>query len=56
LFEAEAADPAVAACGLDLIGALYAIEEHIRNQKLKGTKKGDYRLNHAKPIVVQFFA
>ena len=56
LFEAQDADPGTAAHGLDLIGGLYAVEERIRVQKLAATKKLDYRLMHAKPIVEQFFA
>ena len=50
LFEAQAADPVVAAQGLDLIGGLYVVEEQIRNQKLASAKKLDYRLMHANPL------
>lgn len=56
VFEAQDAEPAAAARGLDLIGGLYAVEERIRGLKLRTTKKLDYRLTHAKPIVEQFFA
>ena len=56
LFEAQDAEPAVAARGLDFIGGLYAVEERIREQKLSAAKKLDYRLMYAKPIVDQFFA
>ena len=56
LFEAKDIEPAIAAQGLDLIGGLYAVEERIHEQKLGATKKLDYRLMHAKPIVEQFFA
>ena len=56
LFEAKDIEPAIAAQGLELIGGLYAVEERIRAQKLGATKKLDYRLTHAKPIVEQFFA
>ena len=56
LFEAKDIEPAIAAQGLDLIGGLYAVEERIREQTLGATKKLDYRLTHAKPIVEQFFA
>lgn len=55
LFEAQDAEPQ-AACGLDLIGGLYVVEERIRTQKLTAARKLDYRLMHAKPIVEQFFA
>ncbi|MEI6181424.1 MAG: IS66 family transposase, partial [Chloroflexales bacterium] len=51
LFEAQAAEPQIAAQGLDLIGELYAVEEQIRSQKLSSSKKLDFRLMHAKPIV-----
>ncbi|MEO6436156.1 MAG: IS66 family transposase [Tepidisphaeraceae bacterium] len=56
MFEAQGAEPQMAARGLDLIGGLYAVEEHIREQKLSAARKLDYRLMHAKPIVEQFFA
>ncbi|MGP1680128.1 MAG: IS66 family transposase [Burkholderiales bacterium] len=56
LFEAQDAEPAVAAQGLAFIGALYAVEERIREQKLSAATKLDYRLMHAKPIAQQFFA
>lgn len=56
LFEAKGVAPEVAERGLDFIGRLYALEAHIREQKLNGAKKLDYRLVHAKPIVEQFFA
>ncbi len=56
LFEAQGAEPQIAAQGLDLIGELYAVEDHIRGQKLSSGKKLDYRLMHAKPIVERFFA
>ena len=39
-----------------MIGALYRVEEHIREHKLKAARKLDYRLLHAKPIVERFFA
>lgn len=56
VIEAEQAEPALAAEGLDHIGALYAIEAHIRDQQLTGDQKREYRLLHAKPRVEQFFA
>jgi transposase len=56
LFEAKDIEPEIAAQGLELIGGLYAVEERIREQKLGATKKLDYRLTHAKPLVEQFFA
>ena len=52
---AEAAEPALAAKALESIGALYALEAKIREAKLKGDAKREYRLNHARPIVEAFF-
>jgi len=49
-------EPAIAAHGLDLIAGLYAVEERIRERKLRAAQKLDYRLMHAKPIVERFFA
>jgi transposase len=56
IFQAQQAGPQAAAIGLELIGKLYAVEAHIRDQPLAGANKRDYRLMHAKPIVDQFFA
>jgi transposase len=56
LFEAQGAEPQAAAAGLELIGGLYAVEDHIRSHKLSAAKKLDYRLMHAKPIIERFFA
>ena len=55
-FEAQGVEPTATAQALELIGALYAVEARIREHKLGATKKLDYRLTHAKPIVEQFFA
>lgn len=55
-FEAQAVEPALGAEALERIGALYAIEEHIRKKKLKHEAKREYRLEHAKPVVEGFFA
>jgi transposase len=56
LFDAQGAEPQAAAHALDMIGALYEIEAHIRDNNLTAARKLDYRLIHAKPIVEQFFA
>jgi transposase len=56
VFEAQGAEPQAAAHALDMIGALYEIEAHIRDNNLTAARKLDYRLTHAKPIVEQFFA
>lgn len=55
IFEAEAADPEGAREGLRRIGALYDIEEEIRDQKLTGEAKRLHRLTHSKPHVEAFF-
>ena len=56
VFEAKDAEPSAVAEALDHIGAIYAIEADIRDKKLTGEKKRDYRLIHAKPRVELFFA
>ena len=55
LFEAQAIEPEVTGEGLQHIGALYAVEEKIRERKLAGEDKRMYRLLHGKPIVDTFF-
>lgn len=55
IFEAEAADPEGVREGLRRIGALYDIEEDIRDQKLTGEAKRLHRLTHGKPHVEAFF-
>ena len=50
------AEPSAVAEAFDHIGAIYAIEADIRDKKLTGEKKRDYRLIHAKPQVELFFA
>jgi NAD(P)H-dependent flavin oxidoreductase YrpB (nitropropane dioxygenase family) len=55
-FEAQAAEPQVAAEALRQIGALYKIEEDIREKKLSGEAKRLHRLTHSKPLVERFFA
>ena len=56
LLKAEKEEPEALARALQMIGELYAHEEHIREQKLAGEKKRQYRLIHSKPMVDQFFA
>ena len=51
---AQDSDPA-ATEALDLIGALYQVEQQIRDQKLANQAKLDYRSRHAPPIVDAFF-
>ena len=55
IFEAESADPEGVREGLRRIGALYDIEEDIREQKLTGEAKRLHRLTHSKPHVEAFF-
>ena len=40
---------------LELIGALYAVEQAIRDRKLAGEAKLEYRSRHAHPVVEAFF-
>ena len=54
-FDAQTADPDAAAAALLQIGQIYAIEKHIREHKLTGPAKRDYRLDHSKPVVQVFF-
>jgi transposase len=55
-FEAQGVEPQAAAQALDLIGKLYEVEAKIKEDKLNGARKLDYRLLQAKPIVERFFA
>lgn len=49
-------EPAAAGQALDHIGALYRIEAEIRERKLQGEAKLDFRCRHSKPRVEAFFA
>ena len=55
IFEAESADPEGVREGLRRIGALYLIEDEIRERKLAGEAKRLHRLTHSKPHVEAFF-
>jgi len=55
LFEAQDAEPQLAAEALRQIGALYAIEDEIRTARLSGENKRAHRLTHSKPRVEKFF-
>ena len=55
IFEASDMEPQRAAEALQMIGALYAIEERIREQQLSGAAKRAVRIEQAKPVVEQFF-
>jgi len=54
-FEAQDAEPQLAAEALHRIGALYEIEEEIGVAKLTGEAKRLHRLTHSKPHVEAFF-
>lgn len=56
VFDAKNIEPEIAEEGLQRIAALYAVEEQIRDKKLKGEAKRLHRLTHSKPIVEAFFA
>jgi len=55
-FEALDAEPTGAACALEQIKAMYAVEEHMGDKKLTGEAKQIHRLMHTKPLVEHFFA
>jgi len=54
-FEAQATEPVAAGEALRRIGALYAIEDELRAQRLSGEAKRRHRVTHSKPQVEQFF-
>lgn len=54
-FEAQDADPDAARAALERIGALYAVEEAIRDKKLGGEDKLKHRFEHGRPKVDAFF-
>jgi hypothetical protein len=54
--QAEPVEPEAAGQALDAIGALYAIEAQIREQRLEGEQKRRYRVEQARPVVERFFA
>ena len=55
-FEAQGAEPQLAAEALRHIGALYEVEDEIRTANLSGENKRVHRLTHSKPRVEEFFA
>jgi transposase len=54
-FEAQSVEPERAAQALEMIGQLYAVEQHIREAQLIGEARRAYRLAQAKPMVDRFF-
>jgi transposase len=55
-FEALGAEPQAADCALKMIAQVYEVEADIRKRALSGERKRLHRLEHAKPLVEQFFA
>jgi transposase len=55
VFEAKDIEPAHAEKALENIAALYAAEEHIRSNDMKGAAKRAWRQAHAKPVAERFF-
>ncbi len=55
VFEASDIEPAHADKALEHIAGLYAVEEHIRKNDLKGSAKRAWRQAHAKPVADRFF-
>jgi transposase len=55
-FEAQGVEPEPVQQALTMIGALYDIEEDIRQRQLSGPGKQAHRMKYSKPIVDQFFA
>jgi transposase len=55
VYEAKDIEPAHAETALEHIAALYAAEEHIRKNDMKGAAKRAWRQTHAKPVAERFF-
>lgn len=53
--DAEDAEPLLVAQALTYLRKLYEHEEHIRSKKWIGESKRQYRVEHSKPVVEQFF-
>lgn len=54
-FKSQDAEPEAAKEALDHIGAIYKVEDEIRKAELQGDEKREYRQQHARPLVKQFF-
>ncbi|MBL8297307.1 MAG: transposase [Rhodanobacteraceae bacterium] len=50
-FDAQSSDPEGVAQALELIGALYEIEQDIRDRKLVTEDKQTFRATHSKPRI-----
>jgi transposase len=55
VYEAQDIEPDRAKQALEMIGALYALEERIREQGVTGEAKRALRMSEAKPLVDRFF-
>ena len=53
--KAESVEPVLASRALKLIGEIYRVEDEIRERKLRGERKREYRLDHSKLHVEAFF-
>lgn len=53
--KSQDAEPEAAKEALDCIGGLYKVEDEIRKAELHDEEKREYRQQHAKPLVDQFF-
>ncbi len=53
--EAEKHEPESVAEALEQIGQMYQVEKAIKKNKLSGTQKLEYRIEHSKPLVEAFF-
>ena len=56
VYEAQDVEPGPAGQALESIGALYAVEAQIREQRLTGAAKRAHRRAHAMPVADRFFA
>ena len=54
-FDAQTVEPERANEALEMIGALYGVEQHIRDQGLEGEQRHAWRQAHARPVVERFF-
>lgn len=55
-FDAQSVEPERAGRALEMIGKLYAVEKRIREATLVGEACRAYRIEHAQPVVHEFFA
>lgn len=53
--KSQNAEPQAAKEALDCIGLIYKVEDDIRKYELQGQEKREYRQQHARPLIDQFF-